>query len=161
MIPKCVWGWSVMTGKSEEGGEALHYIVGYSERMLFGEFFFPFGCPQACGVSGPGMRSEPSSDQLQPMPQLCATWDPLTHCARLGIEPASWHSRDTADPVAPQWELLFLEFWRGNLISTFVKGEKKMDAWKKKTMIISGDVDFFWYIIFMSPRLSAWRRNFF
>lgn len=36
-----------------------------------------------------------------------------------------------------------------------------MDAWKKKTMIISGDVDFFWYIIFMSPRLSAWRRNFF
>ena len=30
----------------------------------------------------------------------------LTHCAGLGIEPASWHSTDTADPVVPQWELL-------------------------------------------------------
>ena len=30
----------------------------------------------------------------------------LTHCAGLGIEPSSQNCRDTADPTAPQWELL-------------------------------------------------------
>ena len=30
----------------------------------------------------------------------------LTHCAGLGIEPASQGSQDTANPIAPQWELL-------------------------------------------------------
>ena len=30
--------------------------------------------------------------------------DPLTHCARPGIEPVSWQCRDTADPTAPQRE---------------------------------------------------------
>ena len=33
--------------------------------------------------------------------EVTATSDPLTHCARLGIEPASWHHRDAADSVAP------------------------------------------------------------
>ena len=33
-----------------------------------------------------------------------AMLDPLTHCAGLGIKPASQCSRDAADPVAPQWE---------------------------------------------------------
>ena len=28
--------------------------------------------------------------------------DPLTHCAGLGIKPASWCCRDAADPIAPQ-----------------------------------------------------------
>ena len=32
-----------------------------------------------------------------------ATPDPLTHCARLGIEPVSWHRRGATNPVAPQW----------------------------------------------------------
>ena len=31
--------------------------------------------------------------------------DPLTHWAWPGIEPASWHCRDAANPLAPQWEL--------------------------------------------------------
>ena len=35
------------------------------------------------------------------------TWS-LTHCARLGIEPVFPCSRDAADPVVPQWELLKL-----------------------------------------------------
>ena len=34
-----------------------------------------------------------------------ATLDLLTHCAGLGIEPAFWHCRDTADLVVLQWEL--------------------------------------------------------
>ena len=30
-----------------------------------------------------------------------------THCARLGIEPVPWRSRDTVNPIVPQQELLF------------------------------------------------------
>ena len=38
-----------------------------------------------------------------------ATLAPLTHCARPGIELASWRCRDTTNPIAPQQELqLFL-----------------------------------------------------
>ena len=32
---------------------------------------------------------------------------PLTHCAGLGSKSASWFSRDAADPVVPQQELLY------------------------------------------------------
>ena len=39
-----------------------------------------------------------------------AVLNPLTHCARLGIEPASLCSRDIADPAAPQQELF--DFFR-------------------------------------------------
>ena len=34
-----------------------------------------------------------------------ATLDPSTRCAGPGMEPASWHCRDTADPVASQQKL--------------------------------------------------------
>ena len=37
--------------------------------------------------------------------------DPLTHCAGPGIEPASWHYRDAADPIESQWELLHMIFF--------------------------------------------------
>jgi len=53
----------------------------------------------APGVLGPGVRYE-----------LCS----LTPCAGIGMEPASQHSQDAADPVVPQWELLsvfFLSFF--------------------------------------------------
>ena len=36
----------------------------------------------------------------------CDSITPLTLCAWSGIELASWHCRDTMEPVAPQWELL-------------------------------------------------------
>ena len=49
----------------------------------------------------PSLRSQP---QLRPIP------DPLTHCAGLRILPASQSSRDTTNPAAPQWELLFVWF---------------------------------------------------
>ena len=39
-----------------------------------------------------------------------ATPDPLTHCARLGIQLASWCCRDAVYPILPQWELLFVCF---------------------------------------------------
>ena len=39
-----------------------------------------------------------------------AMLDPLTHCAGLGIKPTSWSCKFAADPIAPQWELLFVCF---------------------------------------------------
>ena len=36
--------------------------------------------------------------------------DPLTHYARPGIQYVSWHCRDAADPIVPQWELLEKKF---------------------------------------------------
>ena len=41
---------------------------------------------------------------------LCSSARSLTHCAGSGIEPASQHSRDDADPDAPQRELLETSF---------------------------------------------------
>ena len=35
----------------------------------------------------------------------CSTLDPLTFCAWQGIQPVSWHCRDTANPLVPQREL--------------------------------------------------------
>ena len=55
----------------------------------------------AYGVPRSGIRSEA---QLQPAAAV-ATPDPLTHCAWPGTEPASWHCREAADPIALQREL--------------------------------------------------------
>ena len=53
-----------------------------------------------------GQGSDPSySCDLS---HTCGNTGSLTHCARLGIKPLSWHSQDAANPVAPQWELLLL-----------------------------------------------------
>ena len=52
----------------------------------------------------PGQGSDPSHSF-----DLCCSCDKarsLTHCAESGIKPASQHSQDAADPIAPQWELL-------------------------------------------------------
>ena len=38
----------------------------------------------------------------------CGNARSSTHCAGQGIEPASQGSQDAADPVVPQWELLYL-----------------------------------------------------
>ena len=55
-------------------------------------------------VSGPGSESE---QQLPAYATAVATVDPLTHCARPGIEPLSQCSQEAADPVVPQRELPF------------------------------------------------------
>ena len=60
--------------------------------------FVVFGCPEAYGVSGPWVRSEP---QLQPMLWQHRILNPLRQAR---IEPASWLCRDTANPVVPQQE---------------------------------------------------------
>ena len=39
------------------------------------------------------------SEQIQAT--AATTWDPLTHRAGWGIEPVSWHCRDTSDPFVP------------------------------------------------------------
>ena len=49
--------------------------------------------------------SSQARDQIR---AAVATPDPLTHCAGLGIEPASWCCRDATNPGAPQQELLNL-----------------------------------------------------
>ena len=76
----------------------------------------------AYGVPGPGMRSEP---YLQPYKAALAMQDPLTHCARPRIEPASWHCRDAADSIVPQGNsltstVMYLCF------SGFLPGRKKL-----------------------------------
>ena len=46
-----------------------------------------------------------ASDQIQAgvviYTEAVAMPEPLIHCARLGIELASWRCRDTTDPVVP------------------------------------------------------------
>ena len=82
--------------------------------MIFYSFFFSFftylsffkkicfvlfGCPTAYGIPRLGMRSK---SQLQPTLQL--QQGQILNLP--GIKPASQHSRDTTDPIAPQQELL-------------------------------------------------------
>ena len=71
-----------------------------SGLLLIFKFNFIFGRPEAYGVPGLGIRSEP---HLEPMS--------LTHCTGLGREPVSQHSRDAANPIAPQWELPIWTFF--------------------------------------------------
>ena len=78
----------------------IFWKIQVNSRILNGEdFFFFFFRPSVYGVPGPGIGSKP---QVQLIP------DPLTHCAGLGIEPASWCCRDATNPGAPQQELLNL-----------------------------------------------------
>ena len=66
-------------------------------------FFFPhFWSPL-------GIWSSQTRDQIQATVAIytaaTATSDPLIAYARSEIEPASWHCRNDADPIVPQWEL--------------------------------------------------------
>ena len=56
----------------------------------------------------PGQGSEPNlTFHLR---RSCSNAGSLTHCAGLGIKPASWHCRDTSNPITPQRELLGGQF---------------------------------------------------
>ena len=56
------------------------------------------------------------------MPQQPSMPAPLTHCARPGIEPATWCCRDTADPIVPQWPLLVHFSCKGLLVAEDSRG---------------------------------------
>ena len=76
---------------------ALHVSLAFIfSSFLF--FLFLFWPPL-------GTLSSPARDQIQATVAVNATAvarpDPLTHCARLRIKPASWHYRDAADSVVP------------------------------------------------------------
>ena len=75
----------------------------FTARSLF------FGCFKPYGVARPGDQLDPQAT-VAAYAMAVAMPDPLTHCARLGIKPASWHCRDTANPVVPQQELPFVLF---------------------------------------------------
>ena len=82
-------------------------FFGMGHTLLFFFFFSFLAAPQHT-------ESSPARDQIQAVVAIyvaaVAMLDPLIRCAWLGIEPASWCCRDTADPVAPQWELLYCLF---------------------------------------------------
>lgn len=59
------------------------------------------GLPKAYGASYQRSDLSRSGD----LSHNCGNTGFFTHCARLGIEPTSQCSQDTADPIVPQWEL--------------------------------------------------------
>ena len=73
----------------------------FQVRVMKNIFFFSFVAARQ-HAEFPGQESEPSWSHN------CGNASSLSHSARVGIEPASWCSRATANPVAPQWEL-----WKG------------------------------------------------
>ena len=79
--------------------------AGISSSFPLFSFFFSFLASLQCmefldQLSGPSHSCDLSHS--------CGNARTLTHCARPGIEPASQCSQDTADSIAPHWELLML-----------------------------------------------------
>ena len=67
-------------------------------------FFFPPFLATPRHKEFPGQGSDRSCSCN--LCHSCSSVGSLTQCAGLRIETASQHSRDAADPVVPQWELL-------------------------------------------------------
>ena len=67
-----------------------------------------------------GIASSQVRDQIRATVATCAaavaTLDQLNHCTQLGMEPVSWRCREAADPIVPQWGLLFLSFFFPSLL---------------------------------------------
>ena len=70
-------------------------------------YFFFFGHPETYRVPG-GQGLDLS--HICDLHCSCGTAGSLTHCAELGIEPVTHCSRNTANPNAPQWELVLCIF---------------------------------------------------
>ena len=85
------WNLLVVLSKSTDHNSGGHDQV-----------FFLFGQPS-------GIGSTQARNQIQAAVTIYATavamLDPSTQCTRPGIEPASWHCKDAADPFVPEWEL--------------------------------------------------------
>ena len=79
-------------------------VIAKMRSFLFGFLFFWLPC---------GIWRSQARDQIWAAVATYATAevtpDPLTHCARPGIEPVSWCYRDAADPIVPQRELWSLK----------------------------------------------------
>ena len=86
--------WSALGAREFFLSVHVHCIQTY---LLF--FFLLFGGPIAYAVPRPGIRSEL---QLQPAPPLQGDARALTHCARLGIEPASHRAFGLEKPYGPR-----------------------------------------------------------
>ena len=92
---------------SEESNPADTLTMDFQPQELWDKcmlFYFTFRRP--CGQLNSYAR-----DQIQAAvvtydaAAATAKLDPLTHCGRLGIKPASWCYRDAADHLVPQREL--------------------------------------------------------
>ena len=84
---------------------ACHLLQLPNPGVFFVCFCFFFGRPKTYGVPR-GQGSDPScSCNLH---CSCSNTGSLTHCARLGMELATQHCRDTTDPAVPQQELQIL-----------------------------------------------------
>ena len=70
--------------------------------------FFLFSLPQ-WHMEFPSQGSDPSC--YCSLYFSCGKTGSLTHCAGLGIEPASQHSKSAANPFMPQQELLYYYFF--------------------------------------------------
>ena len=74
----------------------------YKFWSFFFFFFFFLAAPQRVELPGQGSDLSHSYELCW----SCGNAGSLTHCAGPGIEPSSQCSRDTANPIAPQEELL-------------------------------------------------------
>ena len=81
----------------------LFTFFDHLERFLNDKLIVTWNSPQTYGSSW-------VRDQIRATVATyiaaATTQDPLTECARPGLEPVSWCCKDATDPIAPQWELL-------------------------------------------------------
>ena len=76
----------------------LGQVWGFFQATFLFYFIFSIWLPHSKWSSGPGIRSE---TQLQPVHHSFGNARSLTHCAMPGIQPATQHFRDVAEPIAP------------------------------------------------------------
>lgn len=97
---------------------------------VFKCFFFFFCRTSAYEIARPGI-----SLATVTYPAAVAMPVPLTHRARPGIEPAFWCSRDAADAIAPQWELL--NAYVSDITDQVKIHPRSFDFWILKAFILS------------------------
>ena len=98
---------SVITSESSEKKLDVKFNLGIGVPFFSVFCFFIFGCPEAYGVPGPGIRSSRSHD----LSHSYGSAGSLAHCAGLGMEPATQHSQEATNstvPLTPQGELLIV-----------------------------------------------------
>ena len=84
---------------------SLHSDLSCYSCILFFLFFSLFWLPHSIWTSQAKEQIRATGTTYA---AAAATPDLLIHCARLGMEPVSWSCGVATDPIAPQWELLFI-----------------------------------------------------